>query len=341
MLGSDMAIDLGTATLKIYLDGRGVVVNEPSIVVHDTITDEVVAVGSEAYQMFGKTSDRFSVIRPLSNGVISDFGFAQNLLNHYIKKISLNKMFMPRAVVSVPCGITEVEKRAVVDAISSCGVRKICLLEEPLAAALGAQLDITMPKGRFVVDIGGGTTNIGVISLGDISVSHSLKIAGSAFDESIVRYVRRKYSLVIGKKTAEEIKIGIGCAYPRPELIRHRVKGRNALTGLPQWAELSCDEMLEAMIEPAMRIVRAVQLVLEQTPPELVGDIFAEGIVLTGGSAQIYGLDILLSKKTKVPVIVAEDPAGCVVRGAGAAIKYLDSVENKGYGRLNPLNSVY
>lgn len=336
-----MAVDLGTSTIKIYLDGKGVVVNEPAIVVYNTVNDEIVAIGHEAFAMLGKTSDKLEVINPLSNGVISNFGMAQVILNHYLKQLNLNKVFMPRVVVSVPCGVTEVEKRAVVDAINSCGVRKISLLEEPIAAALGAGVDIGTPRGCMVVDIGGGTTNIGVISLCDIAVSTSMRIAGDTFDDSIIRYVRRKYNLVIGKRTAEEIKVAVGCAYPRKELIRHCVKGRNALTGLPQWADLSCDEMLEAMITPAMRIVRAIQSILEQTPPELIGDIYADGIILTGGSAEIYGLDVLIAKKTRVPVVVAEDPVTCVVRGAGKAIQFLDSPEDHGYGSLNPLTDAY
>lgn len=341
MLGSDIAIDMGTAMIKIYVDGKGVVVNEPAIVVYNVNTDEIVAIGHEASAMIGKTPETLEAVRPLSNGVVSHFGMAQIILMHYLKQLNINKVFMPRVVVSVPCGVTEVEKRAVVDAINSCGVRKICLIEEPVAAAMGAGVDLTIPHGCLVVDIGCGTTNIGALSLCDIAVSNSTPDAGDAFDDAIIRYVRRKYNLIIGEKTAEEIKMSIGCAYPRTELLTDTIKGRNTMTGLPQWAEINSDEMLSAMIPVAMKIIKSVQSVLEMTPPEIVGDIYQDGIILTGGSANIYGLDILMEKKVRVPVYVAEDPGTCVVRGAGRALKFLDAVEKGDLGSLNPLRDAY
>ena len=341
MLGTDIAIDLGTSTVKIYLDGKGVILKEPAVVAYNVETEEVVAIGSEAYAMVGRTSDRIDVVQPLCNGVISDFDLAQYLISHYMKQISGSKVFMPRVVVSVPCLITEVEKRAVVNAISSAGVRKICLIEEPVAAAMGAGVKIDEPHGTLIVDIGGGTTDMGVLSLSGIAISRSIKTAGNAFDEAIIKYVRRKYNLIIGKRMAEEAKIAIGCVYPRKEMVKHRVKGRNAMTGLPQWADISCDEMLEALIEPAMQIIYTVQEMLEKTPPELMGDVYSDGIILTGGSSQLFGFDKLISKKTKMPVRIAEEPDRCVARGAGLAIKYIEDIESKAYGVLNPLSAAY
>lgn len=341
MLGTDIAIDLGTSTVKIYLDGKGIILNEPSVIAYDQATDDIVAIGKDAYAMVGRTSSRISVVQPLCNGVISDFGLAQFVISHYLKKISSSKVFMPRVVVSVPCGITEVEKRAVVDAISATGVRKICLIEEPVAAAMGAGVDISTPHGCFVIDIGGGTTDMAVISLSGVAISRSIKTAGNVFDEAVIKFVRKKYNLIIGNRMAEEAKIAIGCVYPRKEIISHRVKGRNALTGLPQYADLTCDEMLEALIEPAMQIIHTAQEVLEKTPPELMGDIYTDGVILTGGSSQLFGFDTLVSKKTKMPVLVPEEPQSCVAVGAGKAIRFIDDMENKNYGILNPLSAAY
>lgn len=341
MLGTDIAMDLGTSAVKIYLDGKGIILNEPAIIAVNVETDQVVATGREAYAMVGRTSDKIDVCHPLCNGVISNFDMAQYLISAYLKKINGSKVFMPRVVVSVPCQITEVEKRAVVDAISAAGVRKICLIEEPVAAALGAGVDISTPHGTLVVDIGGGTTDMAVLSLSGIAISRSVKIAGNAFDEAIIKYIRRKYNLIIGQRMAEEAKMTIGCVYPRKDITKHRVKGRNAMTGLPQWADISCDETLEALIEPAMQITRMIQEMLEKTPPELMGDVYSDGIILTGGSAELYGFDQLISKKVKMPVNIAPDSQICVALGAGKAIKFIDDMENKGYGVLNPLSAAY
>ncbi len=341
VLGTDIAIDLGTSSVKIYLDGKGIILNEPSVIAYDQETDDIVAIGQEAYAMVGRTSSKISVVHPLCNGVISDFALAQYVINHYLKKISGSKVFMPRVVVSVPCGITEVQKRAVVDAISSAGVRKICLIEEPVAAAMGAGVDISVPHGCFVIDIGGGTTDMGVISLSGVAISRSIKVAGNTFDEAIIKLVRRKHNLLIGSRMAEEAKKAIGCVYPRQEVTSFRVKGRNMLTGLPQWADITCDEVLESLLEPAMQIIRAAQEVLEQTPPELMGDIYTDGIILTGGSAQLFGFDTLIGKKTKMKVFVPEEPESCVAKGAGKAIPFIDDMENKNYGVLNPLSAAY
>ena len=341
MLGTDIAIDLGTSTVKIYLDGKGIVLNEPSVIAYEEETDRVVAIGKEAYAMVGRTSSKISVVHPLYNGVISNFELAQYVIHHYLKKISGSKVFMPRVVVSVPCGITEVEKRAVVDAISAAGVRKICLIEEPVAAAMGAGVDISVPHGCFVIDIGGGTTDMAVISLSGVAISRSIKIAGDAFDEAIIKLVRRKYNLIIGQRMAEEAKLAIGCVYPNKKETTYRVKGRNVMTGLPQGTDLTPEEVLEALIEPAMQIIHTAQEVLENTPPELMGDIYTDGIILTGGSAQLSGFDTLISKKTKMPVFVPEEPQNCVAIGAGKAIQFIDDMENRNYGILNPLSAVY
>ena len=249
MAGTDIAIDLGTSSVKIFLEKKGIVLNEPAVIAVDTLTDNIVAIGEEAYKMIGRTSERTAVVRPMTNGVISDFMLAQEIIRYYFKKISGSRVFMPRVVVSVPCGITEVEKRAVVDTISSTGVRKICLIEEPVAAAMGAGVDISQPHGIFVVDIGGGTTDMAVISLSGVAISSSMQIAGSTFDDRIIKYIRKKYNLIIGERMAEEAKKAIGCVYPQKEFRTYRVKGRNALTGLPQWAEVTSEEMLEALIE--------------------------------------------------------------------------------------------
>ncbi len=336
MIGTDIAIDLGTCKFRVYLDGKGIVLNEPSIIAVDNYTDEVIAVGSEAYDMLGRTSERINVARPLANGVISDLSMAEHLIRHYLRQVSSSRVFSPRVVVSVPVGLTEVEKRAVVDAITSAGVRKVCLIEEPVAAAIGAGVDIAQPHGTMIVDVGQGTTDMAVISLNGIAIANSIHIAGDDFTQAIVRYVRKKFNLVIGDRMAEDAKIAIGCAYPRRKLLTYTLKGRNAMTGLPETTVMNSDEMIEALIEPAISIVKMVQTTLEETPPELLADIFTDGIHLTGGSANLYGFATLLSKKTKIPVITTDDPADCVVLGAGRAIKYIDKMDG-GTGRMNPL----
>lgn len=342
MIGTDIAIDLGTSKFKVYLDGKGIVLSEPSIIAVDNATDEVIAIGSEAYDMLGRTSERITVARPLCNGVISDFSMAEHLISHYLKEINNSRvLFMPRVVVSVPCGITEVEKRAVVDAIGAAGVRKVCLIEEPVAAAIGAGVDIAVPHGTMIVDIGEGTTDMAVISLNGIAIANSTHIAGDDFNDSIIKYVRKKFNLVIGDRMAEEAKIAIGCAYPRKKLMTFTLKGRNAMSGLPETTVMNSDEMIEALIEPAISIIRTVQATLEETPPELLSDIFTDGIYLTGGSANLYGLSTLLSKKTKIPVVTFENPENCVVLGAGKAIKYIDKIDGRTHGKMNPLVAYY
>lgn len=335
-IGTDMAIDLGTSRLRIYLEGKGIVIDEPSVIAYDNVLNEVIAVGDEAYDMLGRTSERITVARPLTNGVISNFSLAEMLLHHFIKKVSGSKVFTSRVVVSIPCSITEVEKRAVVDVITAAGIRKVCLLEEPMAAAIGAGVDTSAPHGTMVVDIGEGTTDMAVISLSGIAIDNSIHIAGADFNDAIIKYVRRKFNLVIGDRTAEMCKIAIGCAYPRKKLLTYTLKGRNALNGLPETREINSDQMIEALIEPSIQIIRTVQETLEATPPEMLSDIFTDGIYLTGGSANLYGLSTLLSKKTKIPVVTFENPENCVVLGAGKAIKFIDKMDGI-KSRMNPL----
>ncbi len=336
-MGIDIAIDLGTARFKIFQDGKGIVLNEPSIIAVDNLTDEVIAIGSEAYRMLGRTSDRVEVAHPLCNGVISDLSLAEHLIAYYLRQVGRSRLFTPRVVVSVPCGVTEVEKRAVVDAIGAAGVRKVCLIEEPVAAAIGAGVDIAAPHGCMIVDVGEGTTDMAVISLNGIAIANSTHIAGGDFNEAIVKYVRRKFSLIIGDRMAEAAKMAIGCAYPRRQLSTYTLKGLDAVSGLPTTTVMTSDDMIEALIEPAIAIVRTVQATLELTPPELLADIFTDGIYLTGGSANLYGLSILLSKKTRIPVVTFDEPENCVVLGAGRAIKYIDKLDRGDLGKINPL----
>ncbi|MCI9552575.1 MAG: rod shape-determining protein [Acutalibacter sp.] len=339
-MGNDIAIDLGTARFKVYQDGKGIVLNEPAIIAVDNMTDEIIAIGTEAYAMLGRTSDRVTVAHPMCNGVISDLSLAEHLIAYYLRQVGRSRVFMPRVVVSVPCGVTEVEKRAVVDAIGAAGVRKVCLIEEPVAAAIGAGVDIAAPHGCMIVDVGEGTTDMAVISLNGIAIANSTHIAGDDFNEAIIKYVRRKFNLIIGDRMAEAAKIAIGCAYPRRQLTTYTLKGLDMVTGLPQTTVMTSDDMIEALIEPAIAIVRTVQATLEATPPELLADIFTDGIYLTGGSANLYGLSTLLSKKTKIPVVSFDSPENCVVIGAGRAIKYIDKMDRGEHGRINPLMSL-
>lgn len=336
-MGYDIAIDLGTGRFKVYQDGKGIVLNEPAVIAVDNMTDEIIAIGTEAYGMLGRTSERVTVAHPLCNGVISDLSLAEHLIAYYLRMVARSRVFMPRVVVSVPCGATEVEKRAVVDAIGAAGVRKVCLIEEPVAAAIGAGVDISAPHGCMIVDVGEGTTDMAVISLNGIAIANSTHIAGKDFNEAIIKYVRRKFSLVIGDRMAEAAKIAIGCAYPRRQLTTYELKGLDTVSGLPRTTVMTSDDMIEALIEPAIAIVRTVQSTLELTAPELLADIFTDGIYLTGGSANLYGLSILLSKKTKIPVVVFEAPENCVVTGAGRAIKYIDKLDRSEHGKINPL----
>lgn len=326
-LGLDIGIDLGTATILIYVKGRGVVLHEPSVVAVNQQTGRVLAVGHAANEMVGRTPEQVEAVRPLRDGVISDFKVTEVMLRTFINRINngfLSTMFKPTIVVCVPSVITPLEQKAVEDACRNAGARAVYLIREPVAAAIGAGIDITMPVGSMIVDIGGGTTDIAVISMCEPVVDASLKIAGDRFDEAIVRYVRRKHNILIGEKTAEELKIKIGCAYPREEALTMAVHGRNLVTGLPSSVILSSTEMLEALEEPVSEIFEAVHSVLERTPPELMGDLTERGVVMTGGGSKLYGLDRMLASRIGIDVVVADDPETCVAIGTGRALTMMD-----------------
>ena len=343
MIGTDIAIDLGTANFKMYLDGTGIVVNEPSVVAVDAYTDRIVAIGREAHEMLGRTSDRIRVIKPMMGGVISDFSLTDAMIRHYLKQVSTSRVFMPRVVVSIPGGSTEVQKRAVVDAVAANGIRKICLLEAPVAAAIGSGMDITRPHGSLVVVIGEGVSDAGVISLNGLSASRSVPVGGAAFNEAIIKYVRKKFDLLIGEHTAEAAKRAIGCAYPMRKLNTFTLKGRDLQNGLPTAVEMNSDQMMEALLEPAVKIIRMVQTALEETPPELTADVSHEGILLAGGGALLSGFDQLLSKKTKMRVRVLDDPQNCVILGAGHTLHAIDKAkfDPKNGNRATPLIAYY
>jgi rod shape-determining protein MreB len=324
MLGSDIGIDLGTANVLVYLKGKGVVLNEPSVVAFDRDTNKIKAIGEEARLMLGRTPGNIVAVRPLRQGVISDYTVTEKMMKYFIQKATGRKnLRRPRISVCVPSGVTEVEKKAVEDATYQAGAREVAIIEEPIAAAIGAGIDISRPCGNMIVDIGGGTSDIAVISLGGTVVSTSIKIAGDDFDEAIVRYMRKKHNLLIGERTAEDIKIKIGCAYERPEVLSMDVRGRNLVTGLPKTITVTSEETLEALHETTSQIVEAVHTVLETTPPELAADIADRGIVLTGGGSLLSGLEELIESKTGITTITAEDPMTAVAVGTGKFVEFL------------------
>lgn len=324
-LSKDMGIDLGTANTLVNVKGKGIVLREPSVVAIQRDTGEVLAVGEEAKQMIGRTPGNIVAIRPLKDGVIADFDITQAMLKYFIRKAIDTKSFIrPRVVVGVPSGVTEVEKRAVIDATIQAGAREAYLIEEPMAAAIGAGLPVQEPTGNMVVDIGGGTTEVAVISLGGIVTSRSIRIGGDEMDEAIVQYIKRTYNLMIGERTAEEVKITIGAAIA-PEVDEFLdIRGRDLVSGLPKTLTISASEVQRALSEPVAGIIEAVKVTLEKTPPELASDIMDRGIVMTGGSSLLRGLDSLLSKETGMPVHIAEDALSCVAIGTGKAIETLD-----------------
>lgn len=328
--GQDIGIDLGTATILVYIKGKGIVLREPSVVAIDKNTNKILAVGEEARRMLGRTPGNIVAIRPLRDGVISDYDITEKMLKYFLNKVLGNrllKLIKPRLMVCVPSGVTEVERRAVIDAAIQAGARKIYLIEEPIAAAIGAGIDISKACGSMVVDVGGGTTDIAVISLGGIVVSTSIKIAGDKFDEAIVRYMRKKHNIMIGERTAEELKINIGTVYPRVQEVTMDVRGRNLITGLPKTITVTSTEIMEALEEPISAVVEAVHTVLERTPPELAADIGDRGIIMTGGGCLIYGLDKLIQKETGINVIIAEDAVSCVAIGTGKALDSIEEIE--------------
>lgn len=332
-MGKDIGIDLGTATVLVYVKGRGIVMKEPSVVAIDTNTERILKVGREAQQMLGRTPGNITAIRPLRDGVISQYDVTLKMIQHFIKRACGNTLFFkPRVIICVPSGITEVEERAVVDAATQAGAKRTYLIEEPVAAAIGAGIDISQPNGHMVVDIGGGTTDIAVTSLGGVVVSESIKVAGDKFDEAIIRYVRKKHNVLIGERTAEEIKIKVGSVWPRDEQRIIEVKGRCLLQGLPRVVRISSAEIPSALEEPIKAIVEAVCYVIERTPPELIGDVLSNGIVMTGGGSLLYGLDKLIANVTGIKTRVAEKAVSCVAIGTGMA---LDNISALPEGTIN------
>ena len=332
-LAKDIGIDLGTASVLVYIKGKGVVLNEPSVVAIDKNTGRLLKVGAEAQAMLGRTPGNIVAIRPLRDGVISDYDMTERMLKEFIRKVTGGfHLFPPRIMVCVPSGITEVEERAVIDAGRQAGARRVYLIEEPVAAAIGAGIDITKPDGHMVVDIGGGTSDIAVISLSGVVESASIKVAGDQFNESIVKYMRRKHNILIGERTAEQMKMEIGCVYPKEEEATIEIKGRCLMTGLPKTITVNPTEMMEAFEEPVERILEAVHNVLERTPPELVADISNNGIVMTGGGSLVDGFDKLITARTGIHTVVAEDAISCVAEGTG---KSLDSLGDMQDGTVN------
>lgn len=328
MFGTEIGIDLGTASVLVYIRGKGIVLQEPSVVAIDKNTDDILAVGSEARKMLGRTPGNITAIRPLRDGVISDYEVTERMLRYFIQKTCGRKFFVkPKIIVCVPSGVTEVEKRAVIDATTEAGGGRTYLIEEPIAAAIGAGLDITKPDGNMVLDIGGGTSDIAVISLGGIVVSESIKIAGDKFDEAIIKYMRKSKNILIGERTAEELKINIGTAFRKGESKKMESRGRDLITGLPKTITVTTEDMLEALEEPVNGIADAVHYVLERTPPELSSDISTRGIVMTGGGALLGGLNKLIEHRTGIPTYIAENPVSCVAMGTGMSLNHLDVLE--------------
>ena len=330
-VGTDIGIDLGTASVLVYVRGKGVVLKEPSVVAFDRDTNKIKAIGEEARLMLGRTPGNIVAVRPLRQGAISDYTVTEKMLSYFINRTVGKSLFgrKPRISVCVPSGATEVEKKAVEDATYQAGAREVSIIEEPVAAAIGAGIDISKPCGNMIVDIGGGTADIAVISLGGVVVTSSIKVAGDDFDEAIVRFMRKKHNLLIGERTAEEIKINVGTVYKRPENLTMDVRGRNLVTGLPKTVTVTSEETEEALREPAYQIVDAVHNVLERTPPELAADISDRGIVLTGGGSLIQGLEELIEEKTGINTMTAEDPLTAVAIGTGKYIEFLAGEDKK------------
>ncbi|MBE6054410.1 MAG: MreB/Mrl family cell shape determining protein [Clostridium sartagoforme] len=324
----NLGIDLGTATVLVYAEGKGVILKEPSVVAINKNNNSVLAVGEEARKMIGRTPGNIVAVRPLKDGVISDYDVTEKMLKEFIKKAyGKGKITAPKVIVCVPSQATEVEKRAVIDAARNSGAKKVNLIEEPLAAAIGAGLDITKPNGSMVIDIGGGTTDIAVISLGGIVVRSSIKVAGDTFDDAIIRYVRNKYKIMIGEKTAEELKVSIGSAFKDARNVSATMKGRNLITGLPDEISMTSNEISEALKESVSLIVESVKSVLEKTPPELASDIIEKGILMTGGGSLLFGLDKLIELQTGVNVEVANNSVEAVAEGTGKVLDYLDKLD--------------
>ena len=325
---ADLGIDLGTATVLVYVKGKGVILKEPSVVAINKVNNKILAVGEEARKMIGRTPGNIIAVRPLKDGVISDYDITEKMLKEFIKKAcGGKKIIAPKVMVCIPSQATEVEKRAVIDATKISGAKEVHLIEEPLSAAIGAGIDITKPDGNMIVDIGGGTTDIAVISLGGVVIRKSIKSAGDRFDEAIVKYVRLKHRIMIGEKTAEDLKINIGCAYKDARDCSYVMKGRNLVTGLPDQVEITSEEIREALEEPVGLIVDGVKSILEKTPPELAADIIEKGIIMTGGGSLLYGLDKLIEVSTGLNVKIAENSVEAVVEGTGEVLNYINKLQ--------------
>jgi rod shape-determining protein MreB and related proteins len=336
--GRDMAVDLGTANTLVYVRGRGIVLSEPSVVAIDQRSGEVHAVGVEAKRMLGRTPGTISAIRPLKDGVIADFDVTEQMLRHFIQKVHQHRFAHPRVVVCVPSGVTGVEKRAVEEATLSAGAREAHLIEEPMAAAIGAGLPVSEPTGNMIVDVGGGTTEVAVISLGGIVVSQSLRVGGDEMDEAIISHIKKEYKLLIGQQTAEEIKLEVGSAFQLKEEVQAEVRGRDMLTGLPKTVVLSSDEVRHALEEPVSQIIDAIRSTLDKTPPELAADIMDRGIVLAGGGALLTGLDERLRHETQMPTQLAESPLTCVAVGSGRSLEVLEVMNRAARARARSRN---
>ncbi|WP_302633522.1 rod shape-determining protein MreB [uncultured Clostridium sp.] len=325
---ADLGIDLGTATVLVYVKGKGVILKEPSVVAINKVNNKILAVGEEARNMIGRTPGNIVAVRPLKDGVISDYDITEKMLKEFIKKAcGGKKIIAPKVMVCIPSQATEVEKRAVIDATKNSGAKEVHLIEEPLSAAIGAGIDITKPDGNMIVDIGGGTTDIAVISLGGVVIRKSIKSAGDRFDEAIVKYVRLKHRIMIGEKTAEDLKINIGCVYKDARESSYIMKGRNLVTGLPDQVEITSEEIREALEEPVGLIVDGVKSILEKTPPELASDIIEKGIIMTGGGSLLYGLDKLIEVNTGLNVKIAENSVEAVVEGTGQVLNYINKLQ--------------
>ena len=327
LLGRDMAVDLGTANTLVYVRGRGIILNEPSVVAVNVKDGRPLAVGAEAKRMIGRTPSHIQAIRPLKDGVIADFEICEKMLRYFIQRVHQRRFAKPRMVICVPSGITGVEQRAVMEAAEYAGARKAYIIEEPMAAAIGAGLPVHEPTGNMVVDIGGGTTEVAVISLGGIVTSQSVRIGGDELDEAIIAYIKKEYSLALGERTSEEIKIALGSAFPMEEELHAEIRGRDLVSGLPKTIVVSTQEIRKAIEEPVSAIIDAVKVTLDKTPPELAADIMEQGIVLTGGGALLHGLDARLQDETGMPIIVARDPLNCVAIGSGQCLEEFEALK--------------
>ena len=328
LFGRDIGIDLGTATVLVFVKGKGVVLREPSVVAMDKNSGRLLKVGEEAQRMLGRTPGNIVAIRPLAAGVISDYDMTERMLKEILRKVTSFSLFKPQLVICVPSGITEVEERAVIDAGLQAGARKVFLIEEPVAAAIGAGIDISKPEGHMIVDVGGGTTDVAVISLSGVVASESIKIAGDSFDEALIKYIKRKHNVLIGENTAEELKRSIGCVFPRPDILAVEVKGRCLMTGLPRVVAVNSNDMIEAFEEVSERILETIHQVLESTPPELVADISNNGIVMTGGGSLVWGFDKLVESRTSIRTHIADDAVSCVAYGTGKSLEWIKDMQD-------------